>query len=387
MATKGQGAIAPLMIILVLLASVIFYVITIPPAAREQLLGNLTGTERTALDVSPGLISGVPESSLKLVSKPLSAMTVDNTPQPETRALSTQISLVRRFGRDELGNFTFGVSSKDTLGIADVNLLVTDRKGDGSLIVSVNNQVVFSGPVEVGQQVRVALPIDAIAQGSNSLQLAVSSPGWKFWQTNSYTFTNVNLVLGSYTGAKALQSQTFTLTAAELSNAKAARLIALAKQTSDKSAELTVMLNGVQLYKATPSQSAALAVDIPTNLLSSTNTLQWSVAKDGAYLVEFGQVILTTSSIEGQVKSYSFTITSDESFSLKTCELSLTRATSTETQSVTVRVNGVLNSYTFSDDTVTDDICKSLRSGSNTISLSAENDILIDSLTLKIRTR
>jgi hypothetical protein len=416
MATKAQasGAIAPLVIMIVLLAAIVFYVITIPPAEREQLIGNLTTTSyaRTVLDVSPGLISGLTETGVARIYRTLSTVDVDNTPQAQTRALSTQMTILRSMTHEEIGNFTFDVADKAKLGYVNAELLVTDKLGSGSLIVAVNSRVVFSGNTEVGQNVRVALPVDSIIQGTNSLKFYVSSPGWKFWSKNSYTFTNVNLVLASYTEESAAQAQTFSFTASELTGAQSAKLTASIKQISEASAELKLMLNGVEIYKATPAQITSLSVDLPMNVLSGTNTLQWSVGKDGAYSVVLGQVTLTTTKFEGgEAKNYGFTLTSSENTKLAAhtlkCELKMTMtpvATSSEGEelppppptggavvslsAINVRINGVLTQYIFSStNAVTDDVCKYLHSGSNTVSLSAENDIIIDSLTLKVSSK
>jgi hypothetical protein len=406
---QGSGAIAPMIIMLVLLAAIVFYVITVPPGEREHLIGNLTtpSYERTVLDVSPGLISGLTATGVERTYKTLSTVDVDYTPQPATRALSSQLIVTHSLFKQDIGNFSFDVSNKDTLGSAKVHLLITDKIGSGHLQVAVNDKVVFTGSVEVGQEATISLPIDSIVQGSNNLKLYVSSPGIKFWATNSYSLSTVNLVLASYDASRATQIQTFTLTAAELAGVQSATLTASIKQISEASGELKLTLNGNEIYKATPAQVASLSVDIPTSLLSGTNTLQWNVAKDGAYSIVLGQVTLATSKFEGGgVASYGFTLTSTEGAKLQlhtlNCELKIVRtpiATSSSGEelppppptggavaipAIDVKINGAAIPYLFSDDTVTDSICKYLHSGSNIISLSAGNDIFIQKLTIKV---
>ncbi len=406
---QGSGAIAPMIILLVLLAAIIFYVITVPPGEREHLLGNLTTPtyERTVLDVSPGLISGATATGVERTYKTLSTVDVDYTPQPATRALSSQLIVTHGLFKQDIGNFSFDVSNRDILGSAKVYLLITDKIGTGLLQVAVNGKVVFAGGVEVGQEATISLPIDAIVQGSNNLKLYVSSPGIKFWTTNSYTLSTINLALANYDASKATQTQTFTLTAGELAGIQSAMLTASIKQISESSGELKVTLNGNEIYKATPAQVTSLSVAIPTSLLSGTNTLQWSVAKDGAYSIVLGQVALATSTFEsGGVANYGFTLTSNENAKLQlhtlSCELKMIRtpiATSSSGEelppppptggavaipAIDVTINGVAIPYLFSGDTVTDSICKYLRSGSNMISLSAENDIFVQQLTIKV---
>lgn len=340
---QASAAAAPLIILLLIGAAVIFYVISIPPAEREKLLGTgttETGTpsgsySNTLLDEKPGFINGVSPTSKKFVHT-LGSVVVDGGPQPQKKTLSTQFLVRRNLISDVSADFNFNVESKADLANANLEMLVTDRTEKGELIVTLNEKVVYTSTVNAGQQLVVALPADSIVQGLNNLKIYAAGPGLRFWTTNSYSLSGINLILGIYTGEKAVQTQGVTLSTEELQGIKAAKYDAFIRQTSDKSAELKLSVNGEQVYKFTPSGATAFSLDLPPEQFKGANSIELSVGRDGTYSVEFPKLTVSATTTTGDVKTYAFTTTTGEIANLdsETCEITVAGAAMTGTTSV-----------------------------------------------------
>lgn len=393
---KGQRepspGTAPLIILLVIAATVIFYVLTVEPGVREELIGpvHVPGiaetTLRTVLDVNPGMIESIPESRLTKYPHNLATFTIDNTPQPQTKALATQFLVKRSLTIDMPAEMSFVVADKAELTSASLELLVNDRKENGELVVTLNDKAIYNARVDAGDALTIVLPVDSITKGTNDIKIYAAGAGIKFWATNSYLLSDINLVTYSYTGENAAKAQTVVIPATELKGAMSAKLTAYAKQLSENSAKLTIRFNDAEIYGATP-KTDAISVDIPASKLLGTNTLQWAVAKDGAYLIEFGKLTIITSKTSSKVKSYSFTLTSAEASNAAagrlTCTLELTSPD--RTKSVDVSVNGYVNTYYFDSGETEKDVCSYLNYGTNRVELSAAEDITINSMKLTIK--
>jgi hypothetical protein len=181
------------------------------------------------------------------------------------------------------------------------------------------------------------------------------------------------------------------LSTSEFAGARSAKLTALVKQASENSAKITITLNGNEIYSATP-KTDSVSIEIPSSDLRTTNNLQWSIAKDGKYDVEFGKFTVLSSVEYAKAKSYSFSLLQSEyaaaSAGLLKCTLEFTENSgATETDLINVNINGIKSSYYFSDYKIEEDVCSYLKSGSNTIELSATEDITVDNMKLAIESK
>jgi len=416
---KGQGAspgTAAMIIILIMAVTIIFYVMTVTPEAREALIGKVqvpgvpAEISRTVLDVSPGLIQGIPESQLTRYAHNLVTFTVDNTPQPQTKALATQFLVKRSLTTDMPAEMNFVISDKTNLASVNLEMLVNDRKEKGELIVVMNDKPVFAATVDAGQKLVVALPVDSISAGNNIIKIYAAGPGMKFWAINSYLLSDINLVTYTYSGEKAGQTQTIALSKDELSGIRSAKLTAFVKRVSDGAAPIAVKLNGAEIYSATP-KTDSLSIEIPASKVQAVNTLQWFVGVGSEYTIEFGKFTVLTAPTGGNVKSYSFSLTQDEYSAAATgkidCKLELSKTVTATTTSeednlppplptgaavaqintVDVNINGNVNTYSFTDDTITEDVCSYMKSGTNTLQLSATEDVTVAQMKLTLKSK
>ena len=191
---KGAEYTAEISVFIILLlvaVAVIFYVISVPPEAREALIGtiNVPGVSYShiVLDVSPGLLAAQIAGETKETNHNLASISVDNNPQAETKALSTQFLVKRSLVSDMPADFNFQITDKAKISAANLEFLVADRQESGNLIVTLNEKVVYSARLEAGQKTTVVLPTDLVKQGTNNLKIYAEGAGARFWATNFYS--------------------------------------------------------------------------------------------------------------------------------------------------------------------------------------------------------
>jgi len=388
---------APLIILVMIAVVIIFYVLTVSPEERESLIGKvnvpgITFPEKALINVNPGLILGIAESELVRTSHILALFTIDNTPQAQTKALVTQFLVKRSLTKDTPAEMSFIISDKTILASANLEMLVNDRKENGELVVTLNDKAVYNARVNAGQKLIVALPVDSIVKGENNIKIYAAGAGIKFWATNSYLLSDINLVTYSYTGTEAVKTQTIILSKEEFAGARYAKLSAFIKQMSESSAKVTIMLNGDEIYGSIP-KTDSFAIEIPASKLHNTNTLQWSVARGGKYDVEFGRFMVLSSEKNAKIKTYSFNVLQSEYLAASTGNLDCILRVTQENDTVSgadlmdVGINGVTNSYYFSNYKIEEDVCSMLIAGSNTLELSATEDVTIDNMKLTIESK
>ncbi|MFH0869411.1 MAG: hypothetical protein V1839_04245 [archaeon] len=408
MATSGKrGAedispgTAPLIILLVVAAMIVFYVITVTPEEREALIGHVDvpgvpENKVSLVDVSPGLVEGIPEAQMTRHTHSFVTFAVDNTPQSVQKPLATNFLVKKSIVADTPANFDFLISGKPSLASADLEFIVADKKEKGELSVVLNEKTVYSAKPEPGQKLVVALPIDSLVEGTNNVKIYAAGSGLRFWATNLYSLSDINLVTYSYSDEDAGVTQKLVLSQEELAYAKSAKLTAFVRQASATPAKLSVKLNGAEIYNSLVNGNAALYAGVSASKLLGTNTLTWNAGRGGKYEVEFGRFTVIASPVNSKEKSYSFTVIYEDGIFITAgiydCTLEMTKSKTSSSSkdtvpSVDVNINGAVNTYTFTADKITADVCSSLKEGANTVKLSSTDDIIVDGLKITLTQR
>ena len=192
MATKfcrGQGSAAGLVILLVILAGIVAYALMVPEEELRKL-GVPPGAEKTLLDVAPGRVAAVKET-FRYFEHDLPIITIDNRPKPSTALLRVRQEIKRGLGVEQPAALSFDIPDENLAGV-QLEFTVESKLGDGNIDVHLNNQPIWFSPFNTGQKAQIELPLSTLLEGKNNLEISVSSPGWKFWQRNSYTLLNIN---------------------------------------------------------------------------------------------------------------------------------------------------------------------------------------------------
>ncbi len=371
-------------ILLTILAALFFYIFSVPTEVREELLPSTVTYENTWLTSSPG---GVPiqkaEIDFKLVTFPTT--TVDNTLKAEPTLLSNQFSVSSGVYSAVPQAFSFNID--DTAAVYDVRvpLTVAGKSGSGRLEASLNGQKIYSASNVIGEQAVIIIPTHLLQTGANSLTFSASSPGFKFWQSNSYVLSSATIEISRYSSNQASVARPFSLSSDEAANIESSELTMFVRRLSTVSTNLEVGLNGATLFSGIPPST--FSVDVPTNLLKSgQNDITFSVDEEGKYEMNFIVIRIQTETIKGGL-DYFFTISSSDWRRVQggayTCEMLIRKTTGAN--SVVVQLNSHTGEYHFSAGEVKVDVCEQLREGSNKISITSDEALDLADISVGIK--
>jgi hypothetical protein len=166
-----------------------------------------------------------------------------------------------------------------------IYLVVDDTNSGGNLIVELNGKEMFRRVVGIGE---INIPLEkSQINKTNTIIVRAESAGWKFWMNTVYRIKNVKLGI-NYLGVST-QEKTFSLEATEVNNFKYARVNFRVKNYLTPPQELIIKINSQVVYNEIPSLTIFredFRKDIfgnPLNLNTGSNTLSFSLEKEGFY--------------------------------------------------------------------------------------------------------
>ncbi|MBI2040723.1 MAG: hypothetical protein HYT16_01350 [DPANN group archaeon] len=267
---------------------------------------------------------------------------------------------------------------------AKITAVIKGRQGNGRLTFTLNGKEIFSEVVEVGRTAEVNLPLDVLAEGQNSLVISVSSP----FLATEYKLSDLNLEALQYDDIKLFAGASFRLSDTEFSGLQRATLEAFAKPLAQPAGEIKILANSNEIYSGRPAEAFELALPIQ-QLKPGTNNFVFSTSRGSAYKIDFGKVITAFSASAGGGKTYEFEVSQflADGARVKTysCTLALTKASGGD--AIRVGINGATIVSEFTDSLATADICKHVQAGTNTLSLSADNDVVLDRAAVSFKQR
>ena len=376
--TEYVGNVTGLFIIIIIGAAVLFYAISITPAERANL--GIEGYSRITLDVNPGTIAGFIETDAVIFSRKLSTASIANKPEDSSKILAPSLSTSQSTTANKPAILEFEISSQN---VADVimNFKIADKYGTGTLSVMVNGKTLKTTSGEIGDLVSIAIPLSLLKE-TNEIKFTASNPGLAFWRPNIYVLKNVELIVQSFDAGSFTHK--FDITTSELAGSGKATLIAFIKSNGAE-VPITITLNDIELYKGIPPSDFELA--LPLENLKTENKLVWSIERNGNYIINFPKIELTFAPANSE-KIYDFNIATNEftSINLGRFECKLTIQRGELFGFANIEVNSARLKANFNEANLySDDICEHLQQGTNTITISSDNNIVIDRLQVAIK--
>jgi len=379
---KHKGDPVAAVILLIMIASLVFYLFSIPEEVRQEILPPMLTYNNTWLVASSGVVPTDDDvSDVKMLSFP--SITLDNTLRSEPTLLSNQFLISSGVYSLGFETLSFNIEDVDKISDAKVSFLITGKEGSGQLGISINGQRTYSaGPGK--EQIIISLPKHVLQNGINYIQFTVTSPGLKIWQKNSYSLSSVNLHSNKYSSSLDSLSQSFSLSDEEVVNAESAELN-MYVHSFPTAASLDINLNGVTLFKGVPASTFSL--DIPANLLKTgQNQLTFSAGEGGSFGLSFVVLKVKTKTIEGGL-NYFFTISSYDWNKVQggayTCEMVVRKTTGSS--SAIIQLNSHTKSYYFSGGQVMADVCDYLQEGSNKLTVTSDEPLTLAEISVGIR--
>ncbi|MBW2970019.1 hypothetical protein KY319_02750 [Candidatus Woesearchaeota archaeon] len=260
----------------------IFYIIFLPPSERKALLegenvSDVEGTAGVLLDVAPGRLSFVDKSvfdhhvsNVYLVESRNAVVFARENPFVVSKGL---------FG-EQRKTLVFGVSN-----LADTDNVILSFQAvehSGTLLISLNGQLIFESDVKVQNPPPVNLP-KGLLRDTNVLEFSAKGG---FFSKKQYALADVKVVGDITDVARQMATNTFTVSNTEHDNLESSFLDFFPICDQRAVGILTIELNGKIIYSAVPACDSLNRQDLfAEDLRVGKNTLIFRISS-GSYRVE-----------------------------------------------------------------------------------------------------
>jgi hypothetical protein len=278
------------------------FIVLMPPKERAELLGEgssvSSGTSTVSasnlLLTAPGKIDYL---SMDEIEHPLPVIQVFTEAQSEVLGEKTLIYAKKSLFSQEDGTFKFSIPDLTNTQKAVLNFKT--QEAEGRLIVILNEETIFNGPVEKGGSITVNLPQSSL-KAENTLIFQASSPGIAFWATNEVSLEDVK-ALGEITNLEGQYSkQVFLVSEMEKRNLDRVLLKFQPDCKQSEVGRLVVTLNNNEVYNGIPDCDLSLVpIEIAPSLIKENeNTL--------SFQVDQGRYVLSHVTLHSKLKDLDF---------------------------------------------------------------------------------
>lgn len=370
------------MFIVMMVLFLIVYLVFLPKAEREKLLGTgeeyePEGTETTAEGEKEILLSVFPGKvfpySKETDTKNLASVNIYSTIKSSPIMLADSVVVSRSLLSNNYKELKFDLDNLADL--EGLSLFFNTAEAKGELIVKINGNEIYRGKV-LGGDLPIKIPIEHLKE-SNSLVLESSSPGWMILTLNEFTMKDVQLIKQLNFENK-IEMRSFVVDDVEnLRKGKLGFFINCLKIKGEQGV-LKIGLNGRNIYTGRIVCDAGFVdVDlIKDNFVNDRNTLTFEIDQ-GEYNLE--QVKVELEIEEEKTPQYFFSI-DDKTGEYK---IKLNFEYSDEVKRATITINGnnlYIDEYSNEYEK---DITEFIREGENYVKIIAKNEFVIDLLEVK----
>jgi len=371
---KGQtGASAGAVVILTGLI-IILYILFLPPAARQELLSNVTPSTNNSngqpvipsydvlLNEHPQTLQPVPQS---LMTHQLNSFTLysDNNDAVLMQQGPTYVSTSRT------GKVTFSkdINFNQDYVLTSALLVLDVKETKGNIQVFFNNNQVYDGTPNVG---KLAITINDLQQ-QNTLRIESSNPSFfQFFSDNHAAFNAITLVAKVHNQQFMQSSQQFTLGPEELTNYDSAYMI-FSTSCSQKPGPLLVYVNSHLVSSTAFDCQSPVRVDLDkTDLISGKN--------DVLFKITSGTMSIDAPTVKVSLKQpvlplYYFQLSQSQYNDLKSNSkdgiLHFDFVKGTDDKNFNIVIDGYTYNIDTTNSTYKEDITKYLSQGENYIKL------------------
>ncbi|MBI5390912.1 hypothetical protein HZB02_05465 [Candidatus Woesearchaeota archaeon] len=311
---QPSGTMAGILVMVITIL-IVMYILFLPPSDRASLLGEPnpggsptntgTGTSSNPFTKGTILFSEAP-GRLDFVKENSFDHTIPSfylTKFTNAKSLATENPFYIKNGWFDKQSKTMSFSVPD---LENTNNIVLSFKVDrhrGMLTIKLNQQPVYQEVVSQQDVGPLTLP-KALLQQTNQLSFEVDGVGGKFWTTNEYSVSNLQ-ILGEVTDISNQEAQqSFFVGIDEERLLEKAYLQFYPDCTPAKVGQLTVALNGRTISSTLPECGVLNKVDLsPSALSAGKNTLTFRT-EAGSYLLD--RILVKTSLQETAATVYYF---------------------------------------------------------------------------------
>ncbi len=323
---RGQAAAGAAILLAIIAAALILFVILIPPQERAELLGpdgtssgsragssGTTASGIVLLTASPGKIDYFAENKIE---HPLPSVNVYT--QTESKVLAEKNTAYAKRGAFSEKNSIFPFVLPSVELTENVLLSFTVVGSEGSIIITLNGEELFTGEVEKGTIPPLRVPKNLLRE-ENEMVFAVSSPGVAFWATNEVSLKDIRIV-GDVTQIEAQSSkQVFLISETEKRNMESVKLKFQPNCNGNEVGVLRITLNGNEIYSGVPDCGVALVpIEFSPSVVNAGENEIIFTAERGTYVLAY--VLVESKLKEIDFPAYYFELSSEQYDQVKAAE-------------------------------------------------------------------
>ncbi|MCK4669709.1 MAG: hypothetical protein KAT43_00790 [Nanoarchaeota archaeon] len=373
----GSGAAALVALIAVV---IILYILLVPPEHRTELLEGDVGPSGfqpstptipggdniyVLLSKSPGRLDTLTATQNRIY---LPAAFLSSEIKSKQLARASSIYTERSLFSSEPDIFHFVLADPENTD--NILLSFNAKKHSGRLLIFMNSKQIFNNELSQPTNPPVEIP-KHLLQKENVIEFRASSPGWRFWGTNSYLLETIQITGDVRDVSKLASVNKFVVTTDDLLNAREVTLKYLPECRPADVGPLEILINGQVLSQAIPLCGTPVMVNfLPAKLRTGENELTFKTAM-GNYIID--NIQITEKFKEPVAPTYYFDIEEDDLdriqleddvYGVLTLEF-----VSPEFKNLDVYINGRTIHIGEKGQSYTHDIDDYLRKGTNAIKL------------------
>lgn len=259
----------------------VFYILFLPAEERKVLLEGENATiaeeERMLLDIAPGRLTFTEKS---LFDHKISNVYLVETRNAVVLGLENPFIVKKGLFGEQTKSVVFGVPDLQNTENVILSFQAPERKG--TLIISLNGQLIFEGLVGLQNPPPVSLP-KAMLRDTNVLEFSVAGG---FFSRKKFSLTDVKIVGDITDVLRQMSTNTFTVSDTERDNLESAFLDFFPICEQSAVGVLNIELNGKIIYSAVPACDSLNRQDLyAEDLRTGKNTLLFKITR-GSYRVE-----------------------------------------------------------------------------------------------------
>ncbi|MBR9679462.1 MAG: hypothetical protein GOU99_00225 [Candidatus Altiarchaeota archaeon] len=205
---------------------------------------------------------------------------------------------------EHIMEFSIPASAREHLSAVNLRFSIKSTNQYGALLVYLNNENIWSGFPEIGEEVRIQLPTASLL-ARNSLRILAGSSGWRVWAPTTYIIEGLQIT--EKTDIDETRVFSFKVSQTDLEKFYMARFF-IGNTKPIEPGELVIVLNNeLVIYKGTPP-SGGLLVPFSTGVREN-NTLKLEMIADGSYELINLEVIIFRQTNATSEKTLDFLIT------------------------------------------------------------------------------
>lgn len=392
---RGQSANKVGTMIILITIVLLLYLLFLPPANRDQILyndsdptGNFSGTdiEDRLLDVSPGDLEYVSRDKQRYS---IPAYTVSSEFEGVELFSEESFIVQRSLFSERQRSYRFQATPSLT---EDVILSFTVDDARGTLTVTLNNETLYTGTPTQGNIPPIRIDSDEL-RSQNTVRFETNPPGLAFWSTNQYQISNARITAQVKDTKSNQNYQSAYIPADDYNRIERAEVEYIASCDEDDVNDFELAINDFLLFEGTPDCALVNRKEFdPGALVPGQNDITTRV-NGGSVLVD--KFTLTTYYEDTETKTYYFEL-KDKYFVNTTRSPSVhpdyyVNATYTfagdENKQFNAFINGRRRSITTDEASVSQNITRFVKPGTNAIRVEPRNDFTMPRLTVDLSRR